>query len=46
MNYCMRKLQDLNNRFNYPVDMRRRCENNILRFNSVFLFVHPFIDGR
>jgi hypothetical protein len=42
----MRKLQDLNNRFNHFIDMRRRYGNNILKFDSVFLFVYSFVDEK
>jgi hypothetical protein len=42
----MRKLQNLNNRFNYFTNIRRRCGNNISEFNSIFLFIYPFMDGK
>jgi hypothetical protein len=42
----MRKLQNLNNRFSHLADIRRKCENNIPEFNSVFLFIHPFINKK
>jgi hypothetical protein len=42
----MRKLRDLDGRFNHSTDIRRRYGNNILKFDSVFLFISPFVDGK